>query len=262
MEQSFELRNLIYENPSNDRFVLHVHEKYEIYMFLEGEARFIVEADTYPLCHGDVIIVRKNQMHRAYQMSQKRYQSLVLWVSPSFFVQNDCAEYETHFMQPELMGSKIDAETVRSSGLYDAMMRLRKYSNRCTDPDQPVVRGIVLEILYLLRNINAYSDAEQGNERLKNIFSYINENFTGQITLDSIAENCFISKYHLCHIFPAVTGLTVHRYITSKRLDYARSLIQEGATLSQAAEAAGFATYSSFYRAYLAEHGHSPIQDK
>ncbi len=262
MEQFLELRNLIYENPSNDNFQLHVHDQYEIYMFLEGDTRYIVEADTYPLRHGDVMIIRKNQMHRAYQLSSKRYQSLVLWVSPEFFIANDCAEYEEQFMHPEELGSKIDAETARSSGLYDAMMRLRKYSNRCTEPDQPVIRGIALEILYLIQNIKHYSAAEQGNARLRTVFSYINSNFTTPISLDSISEKCFISKYHLCHIFPEVTGLTVHKYITSKRLAYAHSLIREGITLTRAAEAAGFSTYSSFYRAYIAEFGHPPVQDK
>ncbi len=262
MENFLELRNLIYENPSNKNFQLHVHDQYEIYMFLEGDTRYIVEADTYPLRHGDVIIIRKNQMHRAYQLSRKRYQSLVLWISPEFFIANDCEEYEEQFMHPGELGSKIDAEITRSSGLYDAMMRLRKYSNRCTEPDQPVIRGIALEILYLIRNIKSYSAAEQGNIRLKTVFSYINENFTKPISLDSIAESCFISKFHLCHIFPEVTGLTVHQYITSKRLAYAHSLIREGVTISRASETAGFSTYSSFYRAYVAEYGRSPAQDK
>lgn len=262
MEQFLRLRNRIYENPIGGSFRLHVHEKYEIYMFLEGDTHYVVEADTYPLRPGDVIVIRKNQMHRAHHQSQKRYQSLVLWVSPEFFSANGCEEYEEQFIHPEAHGSKIDAATVRSSGLYDAMMRLRKYSNRCTEPDKPVIRAIAMEILYLIQNIKSYSAAEQGNARLQSVFSFINANFTKPITLEDIAENCFISKYHLCRIFPEITGLTVHRYIISKRLAYAYSLIREGVNLGRAAEAAGFGTYSSFYRAYLDEFGRSPALDK
>ncbi len=256
------LRKRTFEAPMSADFHLHVHEEYEIYMFLAGDTQYIVEANTYPLRPGDVIIIRKNQMHRAFHLSQKLYQSLVLWVSPEFFIANRCEEYETQFIHPEEFGSKIDANTVRSSGLYDAMMRLWKYSNGGTDLHKPVARATSMEILYLIQNIKSYSAAEQRNPQLESIFSYINANFTKPITLADIAESCFISKYHLCHIFPAATGLTVHRYIISKRLAYAHSLMQEGLKLGQAAEASGFATYSSFYRAYLEEYGHSPTLDK
>ena len=262
MELFLELRNNTYDKPSNSRFQLHVHDEYEIYLFLEGDTRYIVEANSYHLTPGDVIIIRKNQMHRAFHLSEKRYQSLVMWVSPEFFAANHCEEYEEPFMHPEALGSKIEAETVRSSGLYDAFMRLRKYSDGCTAYDRPVVRGIVMEILYLLRKTKAFSVAEEGNTRLKPVFSYINANFTKPLTLEMIAEQCFISKYHLCHIFPEVTGLTVHRYITQKRLAYAHALIRDGMSLGSAAASAGFSTYSSFYRAYLDAFGHMPLVDK
>ena len=262
MELSYALRNKAEEHPAKDKNPLHAHELYEIYLFLEGEAQYIVEEKPYPLRPGDMMIVRKNQMHRECRMGEKKHRALALLVAPSFFAENDCAEYESHFLKPSLSGSKINAEVVHSSGLYDTMMRLLKYSDNCKNADQPVIRALVLEILYLLHSLHTYPDAEKGNDRLQTVLSYINEHFTSPITLDTICENCFISKYHLCHIFPKITGVTVHRYITGKRLAYVQKLLQEGLTLTQAAHNAGFSTYSSFYRAYLAEHGHSPLGNK
>ena len=82
------------------------------------------------------------------------------------------------------------------------------------------------------------------------------------ILLLGIEKKFFISKYHLCHIFPGATGLTVYQYITKKRLAYARELIKTGMTISASAEKAGFNNYSSFYRAYMSEYNTTPQTDK
>ena len=76
--------------------------------------------------------------------------------------------------------------------------------------------------------------------------------------LDELERIFFISKYHLCHIFKQATGLTVHGYITDKRLTYAYELYGEGKNLSDAAALAGFSCYSAFYRAYTKKYGMPP----
>lgn len=261
MEPLFTLRSAIDNTPANNDFTLHTHETHVLYLCLTEEAQCVMEGETHSLHYGDIIIIRKH-LHHMYRTRCADQQSLILQISPAFFVQNDCTEYESHFLKLVSSGRKIDAKLVHSSGLYDAMMRLRKYSDNCTNIDKPVIRGLVLEVLYLLHGIHSHPDTKQGNERLQTVLSYINENFTSPITLDTICENCFISKYHLCHIFPQIIGVTVHQYITGKRLAYVQRLLREGLTLTQASHNAGFSTYSSFYRAYLAEHGHSPLLDK
>ena len=46
--------------PSNSNYQLHRHEEYEIYMFLEGDSKYVVEDKTYPLKPDDIIIIKKN----------------------------------------------------------------------------------------------------------------------------------------------------------------------------------------------------------
>ena len=64
-----------------------------------------------------------------------------------------------------------------------------------------------------------------------------------------------------CHIFSEGTGLTVFQYITNKRLTRAGELIQDGMTINDAAEAAGFSHYLSYYRAYKKKYGVSPKEN-
>lgn len=250
-------------SPSNQNFRLHMHDDYEILLFLEGDTKYIVEENVYFLNPGDVIVIRKNQMHRAYHNSNAKYTRFVLNISPDFFKECNCMEYEKDFTHPSgCTGTKIDAETVKSSGLYDAFMRLRKYLAADSNESSPVVRSIIVEILYLTINIKSYSDDDTSDSQLKSVIRYINSNFEKQITLDMLEKKFFISKYHLCHIFLRATGLTVHQYIANKRYAHAAELIKSGKTITEAASLAGFSNYSSFYRGYKKLYGTSPRQNK
>ncbi len=247
----------IIEKPSNFNFRLHNHDDYEIYLFFEGDAKYIVEGNTYSLEPYDMIVIKKHEMHRVFHNSNKRYRRIVCNISPEFFRENNCTEYEQLFLNAGT-GNKIDAKKVLSGGIYDAFSRLRKYSGNFSDISAPVVTGSVVEILHLVNNIQSLSGADSRNAQMEKIIGYINEHYTENISLDLLQKIFFVSKYHLCHIFRKNTGLTVHQYITRKRITFVRERVKVGENISSAAVAAGFNSYSSFYRAYVHEYGVSP----
>ena len=247
------------ENPTSEKFRLHVHDNYEIYLFLEGDCKYVVEENVYDLAPCDVIIIKKNQLHRVYHNSPTRYRRIVINVPSEFFVINNCREYESKFLMTHGdVGNKIDAKTVKESGLYDAIMRAKKYTGNFGDCSSPIANACVTEILYLINSAKIGAKPISSNGQIKEIIEYLNDNFMENITLELLERRFFISKYHLCHIFPETTGLTVHQYMTKKRLAYAKELIKSGKTANYASDAAGFNNYSSFYRSYVNEYGVSP----
>ncbi len=255
---NYEANYIIMENVSNNSFRLHNHDNYEIYMFVEGDTNYVVESDSYKLEPYDIIIIRKHQMHRAYQNSSARYRRYILMIDPEFFIENNCKEYEKAFLENNNISNKISGELVRSSGLYEAIMRFQKYSDDFKNQNTPICRAIIMEILYLINNISSFAAADASSKQLKAIISHINNTYTENISLDDLEKEFYISKYHLCHIFKQATGLTVHKYITHKRLTKARELVDEGYNLSSAAMLSGFGNYSSFYRAYIAKYKTPP----
>ena len=84
----------VMSNPSNEHFRLHSHSEYEIYMFLSGDSKYVVEGKNYELSHGDIIIIRKHEMHRVFHNSNKEYHRLVIMISPDFFKKYHCEEYK------------------------------------------------------------------------------------------------------------------------------------------------------------------------
>ena len=263
MESCYAINETFVAAPTNAYFQLHNHSDYEILLFLEGDAKYVVEDKMYTLEPGDLIIIRKHEFHRIYHNSPTPYRRVVLMVSPAFFQENSCPDYEAQFLNATLgTGNKIAADTVRSSGLYDAFLRYRKYSEEYRLPaDTPVLKSVIIEILYLINRISHFSCSDCSTSPVKSVILYLNNHYNTDVTLDALQERFYISKYYLCREFRKATGLTVHEYIRRKRLTRVRELRSQGLRINDAALEAGFNDYSSFYRAFQKEYGIPPRKD-
>ena len=98
--------------------------------------------------------------------------------------------------------------------------------------------------------------------KIYEIIEFVNQNLSGDLSLDAIAAGFYLSKSQLSRSFKKATGSTLWDYVLIKRLFLARSLIREGESISGACERSGFREYSSFYRAYKKRFGVSPNQDR
>ena len=106
------------------------------------------------------------------------------------------------------------------------------------------------------------STPEEYHAHLKETLSYINENLAADLSIDTLADRVFLSRYHFMRLFKEQTGSTVHQYVRQKRLLYAARLIREGVPAVRAAGDAGFNDYSVFHRAFRSSFGISPTDLK
>ncbi|MBR1457332.1 MAG: helix-turn-helix transcriptional regulator, partial [Oscillospiraceae bacterium] len=122
----------------------------------------------------------------------------------------------------------------------------------------------VMQMLILIGRMGAAGGAgqRQYDPKIRRALSYINENLGGELSVDALAEQVYLSRYHFMRLFKAQTGSTVHAYVRQKRLLAAARLIREGTPAAQAAAESGFADYSAFHRAFRASFGISPGQLK
>lgn len=89
------------------------------------------------------------------------------------------------------------------------------------------------------------------NELAWGIRQYINENISGNITLESICEYFYISKSNLISMFQREFGYTPHKYIMDKRIEAAKKLLKnESLTVAEVAKRVGFEGEKYFYSAF------------
>ena len=88
------------------------------------------------------------------------------------------------------------------------------------------------------------------NDKMEEVLKYITRHLEEDLSVDALAKQFYLSRYYLMHRFKAVTGYTIHQYVSQKRLLRAGELIRQGVPVMKAAEQAGFSDYSTFLRAF------------
>ena len=153
-ELGFEFKHYSEQISSNKNFVLHDHRKsHEIYLFLDGDAEFLVEGTRYPLFPNDIIIAQSEEMHCVKHNSFGRYERIVISLDHSFFIKNNCEAYQDIFTNRPLgENNRIPAEIVEKNGIIELLLRSERYLNDTEDGGVAAL-GTMLELLYILNHI-------------------------------------------------------------------------------------------------------------
>ena len=61
---------------------------------------------------------------------------------------------------------------------------------------------------------------------VQGILDYIGKNYASAITLDALAREFYVSKYHLCREFKKYTGASPNEYIIDTRMNAAKALLR------------------------------------
>ena len=90
---------------------------------------------------------------------------------------------------------------------------------------------------------------------------YINTHYEEAITLDLVCRDLHVSKYHLCHRFKKVTGMTIMDYLLKTRIAAAKEmLLSDGLPIGAIASACGFSSAAYFCQAFRQHTGQSAGQ--
>ena len=115
--------------------------------------------------------------------------------------------------------------------------------------------------LNLLCNTGEYSFKKEetiSHPLVETVSSYIDRHIQNSISLSELASEVHMSKYHFLRKFKELTGVTVHSFITNKRLIHAVGGLKAGKSINQAYQESGFSDYSSFLRNFKKAFGVSP----
>ena len=116
----------------------------------------------------------------------------------------------------------------------------------------------VISVISLAGCTQPQQEEQAVSNLVDQVLHYIGRHTNEELTLDGLAERFFVSKYHLSHTFTREVGVSLHRYITLRRLLMARQLLSAGVPAGQVSSTCGFSDYTSFYRAFKAEYGINP----
>lgn len=98
-------------------------------------------------------------------------------------------------------------------------------------------------------------------EDVSNAAAYIRENFQRPLTLDLLARQARLSKYHFVRLFKKHLGETPYEYLTGCRINRAKFLLRStGDSLDEIAEAVGYMSKSNFIAQFKGQTGTTPAK--
>ena len=260
--ENFRLFHLQSENGEQVDF--HYHEFCKLLLLVSGQGSYHVEGHRYALTPGDIVLIGSRNVHKPELEPGIPYERIIIYIAPEFLQQlstSDCdllrifSGEKGHVLRP------LEAQRRKLFGIAASLER---------DLSQPGFGREILcssQLARLLveigRNLqdtgsNLPSPILPQNKRVLEIMDYLDRNLAEDMDIDRLAEQFYISKYHMMRLFRQETGSTIHSYLTQRRLLQARHLMDRGISATQACYACGFHSYSSFTRAFGKYFGTTP----
>ena len=119
---------------------------------------------------------------------------------------------------------------------------------------------LVLSLRACINADQVYRSQKRKSILMDDIFLYIREHLTEELTLEQLEKEFFVSRYHICREFKRLTGQTPHAYIVKARLDLCRKYIEQGKSIREVYQLGGFGGYNHFFRAFKKEYGITPME--
>ncbi len=237
----------------------HCHEDYEILYVLRGEGCYVVEGDEYTMSEGTLMLIRPLKYHFVRIDSGVIYERYVVHFSPSALIPEAAALLEQMEEHAETGNGHFYPSHALPPSVMEAFARLSGIARMPHAMQSAYFKTLLSEIVLLLSTASAERLPNDNDDLSVRVLRYLNDHLEETIPLDSLARQFFVSKYYLCRAFKKHNGISIHMYVTQKRVMQAKRLIEAGESASSAAYRVGFGDYSAFYRAFVKVTGHSPV---
>lgn len=261
IREDFEL--YYYSDPYLDPVQPHSHSCYEIYFFLEGNVKMQAK-DRMDLLPGDFLVIPPETLHYpVFGSWEEPYRRIVLWVSSGLWKElqekSPCFGWlERQSAQGEYRFSCSPLEAGRIQNRIFELIEEMRSDHYGREMEQRLLLERLLLSLNRMIYEKKYPQAHGKQSIFERICGYVEMNLSGELTLDRIAGEFYLSKYHIAHLFKENSGMSLHQYILKKRLEACRGRLAEETPISQVYTLCGFRDYSSFFRAFRKEYGMSP----
>lgn len=244
---------------------LHHHDFFEIYFLVSGDVTYQIESRIFHVMPGDLLLISPRELHQVrIKPEMSPYERYVLWVSPETVARLSSPQADLAAgLDPTRPGHgnllRLNPEDRAAVQALLGALDQETPSNRY---GAELLRESLLTQLLVQVNRLALQQSvcpEEGASRtVDQVVGYINLHYGEALSLDSLANQFYVSKYHLSHVFQRQMGTSLYRYILKKRLMISRQLMAQGQKPSQVFASCGFCDYPGFYRAFKAEYGTSP----
>jgi AraC family transcriptional regulator, transcriptional activator of pobA len=250
------------------------HERLELFMPLDGPARFRMGEQEIGLKRGDLLVVDNLKLHHVVDFPGFDTRVIVISFLPEFVFSLGSPAHDYAFLLPfysrlENRPHVLRAGTAVSENANNALARLlERYFGAASDRFYRAgCKACMLELLYHLAT--HFHDSEmlkwefirqqESALQLKKLFDHINAHPAEKLSVAAASRLAGMNKPQFMKTFKQVAGMTLVAYLNHVRLaNAARFLRETNRSIAEIAADAGFADQSYFDRRFKRAFGQTP----
>ena len=250
------------------------HERLELFLPLDGPARFRMGDDEVALTQGDLLVVDNLKLHHVVDFRGFNTRVVVISFLPEFVYSLGSPSHDYIFLLPfyskmERRPHVVRAASEASIPAYTALQRLLQCYFGNDDPQvrRAGCKAFLLELLLeLARHFRAaellrweFLRQQQRSLRLKKLFDHIRDHYADKLSVDAAARLAGMSAAQLGRTFKQVAGMTLVAYLNHVRLANAARLLKETHdSIAEIANEVGFSDQSYFDKRFKRAFGQAP----
>ncbi len=256
----------------------HTHDFYELVYVRRGSAVHCYDGNEYPVRAGDCFCVLPNEDHgfdkrHSFSLTNVLFYPTIL--IPHIAALKEIRGFAAFFcIEPFFRSETSFAHKLHLSlTQQDCMSSLLDTIEKALDTKDPGWQaegtGLFLQLVVMASRFFGQSIAADGMDaeytaKLDSIsaaIAFLEKNYSGEVKLDDVARNAFLSPNRLCSVFKAAVGMTIVDYLTKVRIEKACQLLLANAdTVTEIASKVGYHDPSYFGRTFKAHMGHTPSE--
>ena len=242
--------------PDKDAFHRHMHNGYELFYFVRGDAEYIIEGSTYRLKAGDMLFIHPRKFHYLKPLSDAVYERYVIHFTLDGLSPDIC-DFVKSTREIYRVGKGSLAE--RFFGMWAEAERL--FSD--TEMNEYLFSSLVAILLYVKYLPEEHKVTPvRADPTLERILQYIDSHPEEQLTADTLSAKFYMSSSWIVHSVRNALGISLMQYVQKKRILYAEALIISGMNPTEVAKHCNYESYSTFYRQYKKILGISPMDTR
>lgn len=227
------------------------HKNIEFLQCIDGEGFVRCGTTVVPLRKNSLVTVNSDVLHSIGTDSRLEYRCLIL--DNDFLRSNGIPVDELTFCAFSESPELVD----RFDRVCQAFLDLKAEDFRSV----AYLRSVVMNFCVALCDLSSpKSDSTVENDYVKEAIYYIRQHLSEPISLDRLSLEVGVSKFHLARQFKKYTGNSIIQTVNLMRCAEAQRMLEQGISVSAAADSCGFANHSYFSKTFRSVMGKLPSE--
>lgn len=258
--QLLEGMDVLRSNCCSHRYSAHAHESFVVAAFSGGAQKYRIGKTQGVALPGTVMIIPCGEIHTGESALKNGS-----WSYSAFYPGPEIFERMSEHIFGHTRGSLdfgssflIEDEELALNIVQAATITLESIDLL---EKQEVVQGVfdILIKRYSLRD-GSRPSLSIPNAPIQKSIEYIADNIYNQLSIHEISKISGLSDYHFMRLFKSKINMTVHQFVTYRRLQKARALLIDGMPVASVGPSVGFYDQSHFTRHFRRAYGVTPYR--